>query len=173
MKGQNYKKNNLDNWENDCVYTPDWLAKQICEMYDIKGNVLEPCKGEGVFLKYLPKNTEWCIIAENKDFYDYTKKVDWIVTNPPYSHFEKFLEHCFELSENIVLLVPCSKFFTSIGKLKQVFNYGNFVEFHILPSSKAGFPFGFPSGVFYLKKNYSGKTEIKMLSCKENMNSLF
>ena len=41
---------------NDVVFTPDWLAEKICAMFNIKGNVLEPCKGEGVFLKYLPKN---------------------------------------------------------------------------------------------------------------------
>lgn len=172
MKGQKYKKDNLDNWKNDCVYTPEWLAKQICEMYEIKGSVLEPCKGKGAFLKYLPKNSDWCEIAEGKDFYEYNKKVDWIVTNPPYSHFELFLEHCFKLADNIVLLVPCSKFFTSIGKLRQVFEYGNFVELHTLPSGKAGFPFGFPSGVFYIKRGYTGQTKISMLQLNEHM-SLF
>lgn len=34
---------------NDVVFTPDWLAKQIVSMFDIKGKVLEPCKGEGLF----------------------------------------------------------------------------------------------------------------------------
>lgn len=68
---------------NDVVFTPDWLAKQICGMFDIKGKVLEPCKGEGSFLKYLPTNTDWCEIADGKNYYDYNEKVDWIVTNPP------------------------------------------------------------------------------------------
>ena len=27
---------------NDVVFTPDWLAKQICGMFDIGGKVLEP-----------------------------------------------------------------------------------------------------------------------------------
>ena len=49
---------------NDVVFTPDWLAKQICGMFDIEGKVLEPCKGEGAFLKYLPKDTDWCEIAD-------------------------------------------------------------------------------------------------------------
>ena len=30
---------------NDIVFTPDWLAKQIVNMFDIKGTILEPCKG--------------------------------------------------------------------------------------------------------------------------------
>lgn len=148
---------------NDVVFTPDWLAKQICEMFPITGKVLEPCKGEGVFLQYLPPNSDWCEITEGKNFYDYNEKVNWIVTNPPYSDFNRFLEHSFELADNIVLLVPVAKMFKSMGTLKSVFDYGGFVEIHTLPSSQAGFPFGFPSGVYYIKKGYKGQTLIKML----------
>lgn len=50
-----------------------------------------------------------------------------------------------------------------MGTLKSIYNYGGIVEIHTLPSSKAGFPFGFPSAVFYLKREYKGKTKIKML----------
>lgn len=150
--------------KNDVVFTPDLLASKICSMFPISGNVLEPCKGEGAFLKYLPVNTEWCEIADGINFYDYTKKVDWIVTNPPYSDFNRFLEHSFNLADNIVLLVPVAKMFKSMGTLKTIFEYGGFVEIHTLPSSKAGFPFGFPSAVYYLKRNYKGDTKIKMLN---------
>lgn len=148
---------------NDVVFTPDWLAKQICEMYPIEGKVLEPCKGEGAFLNHLPQNTEWCEIADGKNYYDYNEKVDWIVTNPMYSDFNRFLDHSFELSDNIVILVPVAKMFKSMGTLNKIFNYGGFVEIHTLPSSKAGFPFGFPSAVYYIKKGYKGDTKIKML----------
>jgi hypothetical protein len=148
---------------NDVVFTPDWLAKQICGMFDIQGRVLEPCKGEGAFLKHLPANTDWCEISEGKNYFDYNKKVDWIVTNPPYSDFNRFLSHSFNLAENIVLLVPVAKMFKSMGTIKDVFNYGGIVSIHILPASKAGFPFGFPCGVYYLKRSYIGETEIKIL----------
>ena len=149
--------------KNDVVFTPDWLAEKICSMFNIQGLILEPCKGEGAFLRYLPLNTEWCEIAEGKNFFDYNKKVDWIVTNPPYSDFNRFLKHCFDLAENIILLVPIAKLFKSMGTLKEVFNFGNFVEIHTLPASKAGFPFGFPCAIYYIKKNYDGLTKIQML----------
>jgi len=158
----------------DVVFTPDWLAKQICEMFNIQGEILEPCKGEGVFLKYLPKDTEWCEITEGKNYYDYNKCIDWIVTNPPYSDFNRFLDHSFELADNIVLLVPVAKLFKSMGTLKAIMNYGGFVSIHILPASKAGFPFGFPCAVYYIKRNYSGETKINMLDLKDsNQTDLF
>ena len=147
----------------DLNFTPDWLAEKICEMFDIRGEVLEPCKGEGVFLKYLPENTEWCEIADGKNFYDYNKKVDWIVTNPPYSDFNRFLDHSFELAENIVLLVPVAKLFKSMGTMKKMFEYGGIVSCHTLSGGQAGFPFGFPCGIYYLKRNYKGQTDFKLL----------
>ena len=58
---------------NDIVFTPDWLAKYIVGMFEISGKVLEPCKGEGAFLKYLPPNTDWCEIVDGKNYYDYKK----------------------------------------------------------------------------------------------------
>ena len=149
---------------NDVIFTPDLLAKQICGMFEINGVVLEPCKGEGAFLKYLPKNTEWCEIADGRNYYDYNKKVDWIVTNPPYSDFNRFLEHSFKLAENIVLLVPIAKLFKSMGTIKSVLKYGGIVSCHLLPASKAGFPFGFPCGVYYLKRDYKGDTTFKLLN---------
>src|SRR3990167_3088011 len=106
--------------KNDIVFTPDWLAKKIVSMFPISDKVLEPCKGEGVFLKYLPMDTDWCEIADAKNYYDYNTKVGWIVTNPPYSDFNRFLDHSFELADNIVLLVPVAKMFKSMGTLRKM-----------------------------------------------------
>ncbi|MEK6879031.1 MAG: hypothetical protein AABY22_05455, partial [Nanoarchaeota archaeon] len=54
----------------------------------------------------------------------------------------------------------------SMGTIKTIMNYGGFVSIHFLPSSKAGFPFGFPSGVFHIKKDYKGETLFKELNLK-------
>ena len=158
---------------NDVVFTPDWLAKKICSMFPIDGKVLEPCKGEGAFLKYLPPDTDWCEIVDGKNYYDYNKQVDWIVTNPPYSDFNRFLEHSFALAENIVLLVPVAKMFKSMGTMRTILNYGGFVEIHVLSASKAGFPFGFPVAIYYMRRDYEGATMIKMLPEHEQQQTLF
>lgn len=153
---------------NDVVFTPDDIAKKICELFPIKNRVLEPCKGEGAFLKFLPQDTDWCEITEGRNFYDYGQRVDWLVTNPPYSDFNRFLTHSFELAENIVLLVPLAKMFKSMGTIRQVMNYGNIVSIHLLPASKAGFPFGFPCGVFHLKRGYEGTTSIQLFDTNDS-----
>ena len=155
--------------KNDVVFTPEWLTERICNMFDITGNVLEPCKGEGAFLKFLPEGTEWCEIAEGRNFYDYSKKVDWIVTNPPYSDYNRFLEHSFNLAENIVLLVPVAKMMKSMGTIKAIMEYGGIVSCHFLSGGKAGFPFGFPIGVYHLKKGYKGLTLFTELNIEEQV----
>lgn len=149
--------------KNDVVFTPDWLAQRICSMFEISGRVLEPCSGEGAFLKYLPLDTIWCEITEGKNYYDFNEKVDWIVTNPPYSDFNRFLEHSFYLADNIVLLVPVAKMMKSMGTLKQIFAYGGIVSCHFLSGGQAEFPFGFPIGIYYLKRGYKDKTLFKNL----------
>jgi hypothetical protein len=56
-----------------------------------------------------------------------------------------------------------AKMFKSMGTINCILNYGGIVEIHILPSSKAGFPFGFPSAVYHIKRNYKEETKIKIL----------
>ena len=84
---------------NDRVMTPPALAKAIVkEVYPV-GLVLEPCRGTGNIFKELPQGAEWCEIDEGKDFFKWTEKVDWIVTNPPFSQWRKFLKHSMEVAE--------------------------------------------------------------------------
>ncbi len=94
---------------NDVVFTPKIIAQGIINIFKPTGKCLDPCKGEGVFFDLLPANSDWCEIAYNKDFFDYHQKVDWIVSNPPYSNWNDWLKHSFELAENVVYLTPMLK----------------------------------------------------------------
>ena len=158
---------------NDVVFKPDHVARKICELFPIKGTVLDPCKGEGVFLKYLQSNADWCEITEGRDFFSYSKKVDWIIGNPPYSTFNRFLAHSFELAENVVFLVPFSKIFKSMGTIRSVLNYGGIVQCYALPASQCGFPFGFPAGIFWFKKGYRDRTDFRLISIPAFTQNLF
>lgn len=154
---------NSGNKPNDKIMTPRNIAKQIIDLFEIKGKCLDAFMGDGSFYEQYPKNIEkdWCEIDKGRNFFDYNEKVDWIITNPPYSIFDEVLAHSFEIAENIVYLVPFSKIVSSMSRIRKILNYGNIKAIYIISASKCGFPFGFPCCAVYFKKNYRGETIIK------------
>ena len=79
---------------NDVIYTPLPVALIAIEMANIQDEtVLDPCKGAGVFYDNLPGKKHYCEITEGKDFYDWTEPVDVIIGNPPFSQWNKWIQH--------------------------------------------------------------------------------
>ena len=142
---------------SDSVQTPIGIARLMLEHFNPSGLILEPCKGEGNIYSLMPEPKDWCEILEGRDFLDYTKKVDWIITNPPYSIYDKFLEKCFETADNVVLLTPIAKAFKSMKIERMVDNYGGLKEIFLIGSgTKCGFAFGFPTGCLYYQRGHKG-----------------
>ena len=140
---------------NDIVYTPRYLTKQIIEYFQPTGKLLEPCNGIGNFLKFMP-NADWCEITDGRDFFEYNKKVDWIITNPPYSIMRKFLKHSMEVADNIVFLVPLNHFMLT-ARLRDIREMGFRIREMLLIDYPDNFPkMGFALGVIYLQKGYKG-----------------
>jgi hypothetical protein len=149
--------------EADIVYTPEYVSKDIIKKLNPQGTCLDPCKGDGAFLKYLPENSDYCEIREGKDFFYYKKKVNWIIGNPPYSIFEQFLQKSFEISENVSFLVPTNKIFQRQKIMNMITKFGGIKSMIIYGSgSLIDFPFGFSVGNFHFEKGYKGKTELIM-----------
>ena len=102
--------------ESDYVQTPEWCAEDIMTYFAPTGKILDPCRGlNKVFHNIMPEDADWCEIQEGKNFFDYQEKVDWIIGNPPYSIFHEWMEHSFEIADNIVYLVPTFKIFNALG----------------------------------------------------------
>lgn len=148
---------------NDIVYTPDSTAKMIVDAFNPTGRILEPCKGRGAFMRHLPAGTEWCEITEGRDFFAWDEPVDWIISNPPYSLWDRWFPHSLKLAANIVYLVPFSKVFKSMGTINQVYDWGGIAKALVFPARTAGFPFGFPCGAFHFKRGYKGPMDIKVI----------
>lgn len=106
---------------NDRIYTPDYLASAIVGRYSPTGRILEPCKGNGVFLKYM--KADWCEIDEGRDFLTHEGHYDWIITNPPYSKYRAFLERSFMLADNVVFLQFVNAFFMK-ARVRLMKQYG-------------------------------------------------
>jgi len=136
----------------DIVYTPDEVVCDIVNWIKPKGKCLDPCSGDGAFYNRMPPNSDWCEITKGKDFFDYQNRVDWIIGNPPYSIFEDFLKHSFDIASNIVYLVPTNKIFQRKIIMDMINEFGGIKAMRIYGSGRnIGFPFGF-SVHFIFKK---------------------
>jgi hypothetical protein len=90
---------------NDKFYTPDAAVKtHIDFIKDLIGDGIcyEPFAGLGAYLSHLPPNTVWTELDNGKDFFDFNEKVEYIVSNPPYSCIDKVLEHSVELNPSMI-----------------------------------------------------------------------
>ena len=142
----------LDN--KDVVYTPDWVARDMVEYFKPSGHILEPCKGDGVFMKYLPPDTEWCEITEGRDFFAWSKPVDWVFGNPPYSILNDWMKHSYQIADNIVYLMPMNSPFNSMNRLGEIANYGGMIDIRAYGNGSIfGMGYGFAVGAIHFKRN--------------------
>ena len=142
---------------NDCIQTPIALAQQIVAHFNPSGKILEPCKGDGNFLTALPKETEWCEILEGRDFFTYKNKVDWVITNPPYSQMRKFMQKSMQIADNVVFLTTINHLWLK-ARLRDVDENGFGIREIIIFNTPDTFPAsGFQIGVFHLQRNYIGE----------------
>lgn len=148
--------------EADVVYTKREISRGIISYLKPCGICLDPCRGDGAFYDYLP-NAEYCEIKEGKDFFDYYNNVEWVIGNPPYSIFKDFLQHSFEIANNVSFLVPTNKIWQRQVVMDMINKWGGVKSIIIYGSgSLIGFPFGFSVGNFHFEKGYSGETKIIM-----------
>lgn len=146
---------------SDIVYTPDDIARDIVRHFQPSGRCLDPCKGNGAFLQFLPSDSEWCELNEGVDFFDYNKKVDWIISNPPFSILDKWLEHSYAIAANIVYLIPLPKLFNSARRMQMICDNGGIKEIlFVTVGRRLGFTFGYACGAVHFQTGYDGLTKI-------------
>jgi len=155
---------------NDCVQTPVGLALDIMNHFKPKGTVLEPCKGDGNFIQayetynlinQLTENGDgikfgWCEILNGRDFFKFNQKSDWIITNPPYSIFRRFMNHSMEIANDIIFLITINHIWLK-ARLRDIKEKGFGIKEILLINTPKEFPqSGFQFGVIHLKKGYKG-----------------
>lgn len=143
----------------DVVYTPAWCAQDMVEHFQPSGVVLDPCKGEGVFLDYLPEGSPWCEITNGRDFFEWTEPVDWVIGNPPYSLTRPWFKHSYGIADHLLYLVPLRNVFSGYGFVREIHEYGGIVELRIYGTGgRLGFPMGNAVGAFHIERGYVGPT---------------
>lgn len=94
---------------SDYVKTPKWCAQDMISYFNPKGEILDPCMGKNRVFYDILENADWCEITDGVDFFENNKQYNWIIGNPPYSIFNRWLRHSYKISENIVYLLPTFK----------------------------------------------------------------
>lgn len=147
---------------DDLVMTPPEFAKEIIDYFKPSGRILEPCRGDGGFYNNFPGTKLWCEITEGRDFFDFKDKVDWIITNPPYSKMRKFLEHSMDVSDNVCFLITINHIWTK-ARLRAMRERSFGIKEILMVQEPDNFPrFGFQVGVVHLKKDYVGDIKLTL-----------
>lgn len=145
--------------DRDVEYNPPELAKDIIDFFNPQGYCLDPCSGGDVFFNLLPKGADWCEIERGRDFYAWNKNVDWIVGNPPFSHYSAWMRHSMKVAGSIVYLMPMYKIFSSGKFLDDLFDWGGIVHVRRYGTgSNWGFPFGHALCAVHFQAMYAGET---------------
>ena len=102
--------NTGNNKQSDECYTPIEAIKPIVQYLDKKKSWYEPTslisKNIVNYLNLVDINT---IEAKDEDFLtSFYKDYDAIITNPPYSIKDKFIEKCYNTGKPFALLLPVS-----------------------------------------------------------------
>jgi hypothetical protein len=77
-------------------FTPETAVIDLLQFIPFESGdiALDPSAGVNkVWFNNFPCNKDYCEIDEGLDFFEYSKQVDWIVGNPPFTDFIKFLMH--------------------------------------------------------------------------------
>ena len=125
-------------WTFSHKFAPQQLALFSLGHTDHRTNSLNPRAWWGRFITVLETTCiQWrlerrwlnkkdkCEISEGKDFFDYNKKVDWIITNPPWSKIKEFLKHSVKISDDIVYLISINHF-TTKARLRIIYEESGF-----------------------------------------------
>lgn len=92
----------------DTYETPGWAVKCLFDLIPVRKDwtYIEPCRASGRFYNELPIGSAWGEIREGIDYlttkYD---RVDCMVTNPPYSLAQEFVEKAHEDADVIIMLL--------------------------------------------------------------------
>jgi hypothetical protein len=143
----------------DIVYTPVELAQDMVQWFNPRGICLDPCAGDDVFYNLLPAGSDWCEIERGRDFYAWTKRVDWIIGNPPYSNLLAWIRHSFTVADDIVYLMPLHRVFASAQFLSDLFAWGCVAQIRLYGTGTDwGFPFGHALAAVNYRRMYHDNT---------------
>lgn len=148
--------------DTDRVYTPAAWSEAIVDLLPLSGRVLDPARGHGAFYDRFPAHCErlWCEVSEGRDFFDFRERVDWVVTNPPWSRILNFMQHAFTLADNVVFLVTTNHAYTK-ARVRAAADAGFRIRgiLHLPTPPKPWPQSGFQLSAIWWQRGYLGQPE--------------
>ena len=171
ISGYSKTREPMDNYP-----TPDIATLSLMDLEDFSGIVWEPACGSGAIAKHFPGCVATDLRNDNIygetdiDFLSEYRKVNHIITNPPYRLAQQFVEHALECVDGKVAML-CKLAFLE-GKARYSLFQKNpiktvYVFSKRLPLTKEGdtrkqssmIPFAW----FVWEKGYTGKTTVEWI----------
>jgi DNA modification methylase len=129
----------------------------------ISGRVLEPCEGGGAFTRAFAyhgiQNVTALEISRGSDFFEFHEHVAWTITNPPWGKARKFLKHAYEVSDNVVFLIPLCHVLSLRARIADMYEAGfSIKEILLCPTPGPPWaPSGFQLGAVHFQRGYRGQ----------------
>jgi len=126
---------------SDNVYTPYSMTQQLLDLISLEidksSKILEPACGNGAVTKVL-RNNGYMVdefdkeIDENYDFLKFDIKYDYIITNPPFTLWDKFIEKSKKIAKKRFYLLGRIEFLTGIDRFnKSIYKWKSGVNNYI------------------------------------------
>jgi hypothetical protein len=145
--------------------TPAPLARALVAALQPSGRLLEPAAGSGAFVDAMQHYGKvlWCEVDRGRDFLQFHERVDWVISNPPWSQFRAFLEHAMTIADNVALLVTVNHWWTRCRRqllVEHGFALRRVIECE--PPKEWNAP-GFALAMVHIQRGYQGPVQIEQL----------
>lgn len=111
-----------------------------------------------------PSHVSWCEVQRGRDFFAWTERVDWIVTNPPWSQIRRFLQHAMTLADHVVFLMTINHVWTK-ARLRDIRAAGFGLREIVLVDMPPTFPqSGFQLGAVYVNRGWGELINLSQLA---------
>ena len=121
-------------------YTNEQMVKDLIEITPISGSVLDAGSGKNkVWFNNLKGKKYECEIEDDCDFYEWNKKVDWVVGNPPFEQQKKFLFKAIEIAQRGMAFLGNINFWNGLTpkRLERISKAGFYLRYmHIVQDKR-------------------------------------
>jgi hypothetical protein len=94
---------------SDVFQTPEIALQPLLQFIPKEYRIWEPASANGNIVNFFTSNNYNIIgsdITQGVDFFNNEKEFDCIITNPPYSIKDKWIDRCYKLNKPFMLLLP-------------------------------------------------------------------